>query len=90
MGGETADQKSRFKLVLGRSRAMTSIFGLLQRVAPSTLSVLIEGETGTGKEAVARSIHLSSERKDRPFVVSFRPGTESTSSLTYVLSPPRK
>ncbi len=60
---------NRFELVLGRSRSMVSIFGVLRRVAPSTLSVLIEGETGTGKEAVARSIHLASERKDGPFVV---------------------
>ena len=60
---------SRFGLLVGRSVAMRSLYTRLVRVAPTDLSVLIEGETGTGKELVARSIHDASARKDRPFVV---------------------
>ena len=59
----------RFGLVLGYSSAMREIFALLRRVSASNLSVLIEGDTGTGKEAVARSIHMASDRSEQPFVV---------------------
>ena len=53
---------------LGRSQAMRRAFLLAARVAPSEASVLIHGETGTGKELVARSIHELSPRKGGPFV----------------------
>lgn len=59
----------RFGSVLGRSVAMRELFVKLGQVAKSDCSVLIEGETGTGKEQVAESIHLESLRKDAPFVV---------------------
>jgi transcriptional regulator with GAF, ATPase, and Fis domain len=55
--------------VLGPSLAMRSIFGVLERIAPTDASVLIEGETGTGKDMLARAIHQQSARKDQPFVV---------------------
>jgi len=55
--------------VLGQSLAMRTIFGVLERIAPTDAAVLIEGETGTGKDVVARSIHTKSPRKDQPFVV---------------------
>jgi transcriptional regulator with GAF, ATPase, and Fis domain len=48
---------------------MRSIFGLLERIAPSDACVLLEGETGTGKDVLARSIHQQSSRKDAEFVV---------------------
>jgi DNA-binding NtrC family response regulator len=54
--------------IVGSSKKMQEIFGLIERVAPSTASVLITGESGTGKELVARTIHELSPRKNRPFV----------------------
>src|ERR1022692_480004 len=54
--------------LVGESPAMQEVFRLLQMVGPSKASVLITGESGSGKELVARTIHDLSPRKDRPFV----------------------
>jgi len=54
--------------LLGESAAMREVFRLIGRVAASDLNVLITGETGTGKELVARALHEESARRDRPFV----------------------
>jgi DNA-binding NtrC family response regulator len=54
--------------LLGRSRAMATVMEQIERVAPTHASVLIEGETGTGKEVVAKAIHARSPRRDAPFV----------------------
>lgn len=54
--------------LVGKSRKMQEIFALVERVAPSTASVLITGESGTGKEMVARTLHDLSPRKSKPFV----------------------
>ncbi|GAA0700401.1 two-component system nitrogen regulation response regulator GlnG [Dyella sp. SG562] len=54
--------------LLGESPAMREVFRLIGRVAASELNVLITGETGTGKELVARALHEESARRDRPFV----------------------
>jgi transcriptional regulator with GAF, ATPase, and Fis domain len=59
----------RFDAVIGGSPAMREIFASLEKVAPSDLTVLITGETGTGKEMVARALHNMSPRKKKPFVV---------------------
>lgn len=59
----------RFGHALGPSLAMRSIFGVLERIAPTDACVLLEGETGTGKDVLARSIHDLSPRRDEPFVV---------------------
>jgi DNA-binding NtrC family response regulator len=59
----------RFGLMVGRSQTMRSVFHQLERAAKSDASVLIEGETGTGKELAAESIHRESARADGPFVV---------------------
>jgi transcriptional regulator with GAF, ATPase, and Fis domain len=66
---EPLSSSSRFGLLLGQSEAMRSLFSLLERAAPTDETVLITGETGTGKEVCARSIVAASLRKDRPFVV---------------------
>jgi len=59
--------KPRFQL-LGTSESMEAVYLTIKKAAPSTLTVLIEGETGTGKELVARAIHELSERSERPFI----------------------
>ncbi len=59
----------RFGEALGSSVAMREVFAVLEKVAPSDLTVLITGATGTGKEVVARAIHEKSSRKEKPFVV---------------------
>jgi transcriptional regulator with GAF, ATPase, and Fis domain len=61
--------KERFGQVIGASPNMREIFARLERVAQSDLTCLITGETGTGKELVARGLHLASPRRERPFVV---------------------
>ena len=54
--------------LVGSSEGIAAVARLIDQVAPSDITVLIEGESGTGKELVARSIHLKSERRDRPFI----------------------
>ena len=54
--------------MIGTSDAMRGLFKILRRVAPSDLSVLVLGETGTGKELVARELHRLSPRAKRPFI----------------------
>jgi len=59
----------RFGPLVGNSPRMRRVFGLLEKVAGTPLSVLLLGETGTGKELVARALHEASDRKAGPFVV---------------------
>ncbi len=59
----------RFGQMVGQAPPMRRIFGILEKVAASDLSILILGETGTGKEVVAKSVHQASPRKNKPFVV---------------------
>ncbi|HVP37634.1 MAG TPA: sigma-54 dependent transcriptional regulator [Candidatus Saccharimonadales bacterium] len=54
--------------IIGRSPAMLSLFALLERVLPSVVPVLIEGETGTGKELVARALHQHGPRRHGPWL----------------------
>jgi DNA-binding NtrC family response regulator len=60
--------KYHFSNLIGNSAAMQSIYNLIGIVAQKTSTVLIEGETGTGKELIARAIHYNSPRKDQPLV----------------------
>ena len=65
-----SEVQSRFNLhgVVGSSPAMRKLFDLLEKVIDSMTTVLIQGETGTGKELIAKVIHYSGPRKDKPFV----------------------
>src|SRR5262252_3239507 len=58
----------RWGNIVGKSAAMQSMFALIRRLSGSTLSVLVTGASGTGKELVAKSLHFNSPRRDRPFV----------------------
>jgi DNA-binding NtrC family response regulator len=65
---EILNQKYGFDEIIGLSRAMQGIFGLIQKAAASESNVLITGESGTGKELLARAIHRWSPRIDHPFI----------------------
>lgn len=54
--------------LIGESTAMQDVFALVGKAAKSNISVSLTGETGTGKDLVAKAIHLASERRDKPFV----------------------
>jgi DNA-binding NtrC family response regulator len=60
---------SSFGELVGRSTEMRELFATLERVAPKMLSVLVQGDTGTGKEEVARGLHARSRRAAQPLVV---------------------
>ena len=61
--------ESNFFSLQGQSIRMREIFGVLQRVAPTDATILIVGQTGTGKSAIAKAIHEASSRRDGPFRV---------------------
>jgi DNA-binding NtrC family response regulator len=62
------EAKESFEDLVGQSHKMTELFRMLEAVAPSSASVLVQGETGTGKELIARAVHRRSTRKHGPFV----------------------
>ncbi len=62
------DQITRFENIIGQSPAMEKLYALIMEVAQSDASILITGETGTGKELVAKAIHAKSPRAQLPFV----------------------
>jgi DNA-binding NtrC family response regulator len=62
------DERAQFYDLLGKSAAMQQVYQQIRAVARVDSTVLIDGETGTGKELVARAIHAASHRKDKPFV----------------------
>lgn len=62
-------KNNQFGNMLGQSLAMREIFGLLQKVAPTPATVLVEGESGCGKELVAQAVHMHSPRANKPFVI---------------------
>ena len=64
-----ADQAERtFERIIGNSAALESVLDQVEQVAPTDSTVLIEGETGTGKELIAHAIHNASQRYGRPFI----------------------
>jgi DNA-binding NtrC family response regulator len=62
-------EKEALAEMVGRSASMREIFGLIERIAPTDATVLIEGETGTGKDMIARGLHSLSKRANAPFIV---------------------
>jgi len=62
-------ERDRFGFAVGSSIAMREIFGLLEQLAPSDVTILLGGETGTGKDVLARSVHDVSGRQKAPFIV---------------------
>jgi formate hydrogenlyase transcriptional activator len=65
---EEIKEEHNFREVVGRSPAIAGVLSLVERVAPTPSTVLVLGETGTGKELIARALHDRSPRRDRPLV----------------------
>jgi formate hydrogenlyase transcriptional activator len=63
-----AESHNGFEGIVGSSGALRGVLDQIRTVAPTDSTVLIEGETGTGKELIAQAIHTHSKRRDRPFV----------------------
>jgi formate hydrogenlyase transcriptional activator len=63
-----SDSERRFEQIIGDSSVLEAALAKVERVAPTSSTVLIEGETGTGKELIARAIHNLSPRCGRPFI----------------------
>lgn len=66
-GKQTKDDTHRFKNLIGNTPIMKNIYQKIHQAANSTADVLLLGETGTGKEIVAKTIHKNSKHKDKPF-----------------------
>src|SRR5205085_1522633 len=65
---EELGRRYEFDNIVGRSEAMQEIFAAIMRVAPTRATVLLAGESGVGKDLIARAIHFHSPRRDRPLV----------------------
>jgi DNA-binding NtrC family response regulator len=65
---EELGYRYEFDNIIGRSTAMQEIFATIERVAATRATVLLAGESGVGKDLIARAIHYKSPRRDRPFV----------------------
>jgi formate hydrogenlyase transcriptional activator len=66
--GDRHHNQRRFEQLIGNSPALESVLGHVERVAPTDSTVLLQGETGTGKELIARAIHNISSRCGRPYI----------------------
>ena len=65
---EELEGRYRFADIIGKSEPMRRLYGLLDKLVASDVTVLIHGENGTGKELIARALHFSGPRKDKQFV----------------------
>ena len=66
---QEVEKKYNFQnIIIGNSNAIKKVFRLMEKAAETNITVSITGETGTGKELVAKAIHFNSERKKNPFV----------------------
>lgn len=68
LSGDQVSAERRFEQIIGNSPALESVLAEVERVAPTDSTVLVLGETGTGKELIARAVHNISRRCGRPFV----------------------
>ena len=66
--GDQEVNQRRFEQIIGKSSALESVLDQVEQVAPTDSTVLIQGETGTGKELIARAVHDSSSRFSKPFI----------------------
>ncbi|MFB0553628.1 MAG: sigma-54-dependent transcriptional regulator [Phycisphaerae bacterium] len=64
------EDRDSFEGIIAKSPRMIKIFELIKTVAPTSATVLITGDSGTGKEIVARAIHRQSQRRNKPFIVT--------------------
>jgi two-component system, NtrC family, response regulator HupR/HoxA len=67
---EAPGQRTSYHGIVGAAPMMQELYTLIDRIAPSDATVLVQGENGTGKELVARAIHVGSERRSRAFIVT--------------------
>jgi DNA-binding NtrC family response regulator len=65
---EELERRSGFASIIGKSAEMKQVFEMVRQVAPSRSSVLITGESGSGKEMIAEALHYNSPRKEKPFI----------------------
>jgi len=65
---QEAEWKYDFQNIIGQSKAMQEVFRLMRKIIPTDTTILLLGETGTGKELIARAIHYNGPRKDKLFV----------------------
>ena len=65
---EEINRKWQFDQIIGKSQKMLDVFDLIKRIARTTATVLITGESGAGKEMIARAIHQNGPQRDKPFV----------------------
>lgn len=65
---EELHEKYSYEKIIGKDKKMQKVYNLLETISPINTTILITGETGTGKELVARAIHHNSPRKHKPFV----------------------
>ncbi|HDS09605.1 MAG TPA: sigma-54-dependent Fis family transcriptional regulator, partial [Firmicutes bacterium] len=65
---EQQNELFNFNEIIGGSNSIKAVLDIVKRVTNSKTSVLIRGETGTGKELIARAIHFNSDRRDKPFI----------------------
>jgi Nif-specific regulatory protein len=62
------ERRNRFENILGESEAMQRLFDVLEKVTPTVVNVLLQGETGTGKELLARAIHCNGPLRSAPYI----------------------
>jgi PAS domain S-box-containing protein len=62
------ERQAQFENIKTQSKKMKTVFNLVEKIAPTSSTVLITGESGTGKELIAKAVHINSKRKDKPFV----------------------